>query len=162
MPKRILNNPPKLAIALFSFMAIGACDSAGDDVAAIEKANKEKAIYCMELLEKRPTVEKVEKFGRECLGETYIQHAPHIPDGRDAFLERFKSIAENVSEMDIDIKRAAADGDLVWLHANVKPRPDVLGSAGIHIFRMEDGKFVEHWGVTMPVPAEAQNDNTMF
>ena len=65
-------------------------------------------------------------------------------------------------ESSIEIKRAAADGDLVWMHLHSKRTPDALGSAIIHIFRMEDGKFAEHWGVGQPVPEESVHDNTMF
>lgn len=47
----------------------------------------------------------------------------------------------------MEIKRSAADGDLVWLHLHTKRTPEVRGNAVINIFRMKDGKFVEHWNV---------------
>ncbi len=147
------------ATLLFASIALGSCQSAEDKQSALEAANLEKAVYCMELLEKHLDIEKAD---RECFGETYIQHSPWVPDGRDAVIELFKARVERTPELDIDIKRTAADGDLVWIHGHVKATPDSGGNAVVNIFRMENGKFVEHWNVVMAVPEESLNDNTMF
>ena len=55
-----------------------------------------------------------------------------------------------------------ADGDLVMLHVHSKPSPDGRGSAIVDIFRVENGKIVEHWDVIQPAPETAKNSNTMF
>ncbi|WMN59948.1 nuclear transport factor 2 family protein [Pseudoalteromonas xiamenensis] len=131
----------------------------------LEELNLEKALYCMEILENRPDLETSIRLGmlkNECFAENYIQHAPHIPDGRDAVLSVFEQRYKKYPKLSMSVKRSAAEGDLVWLHLHVKHTPDALGAALIHIFRMEEGKIAEHWGVGQPVPKETKNNNTMF
>jgi predicted SnoaL-like aldol condensation-catalyzing enzyme len=40
--------------------------------------------------------------------------------------------------------------------------PGEPGSAVVDIFRLEDGKIVEHWDVMQPVPEDSANPNGMF
>ena len=145
-------------------LALGACKTtsnmAEDSQAALEEANKEKALYCMDLLFNQHDIETSRE---ECFGETYIQHTPWLPDGKEAVLEVFASRLERNPEKTIEIKRVAADGDLVWIHLHSKQNAeDALGIAVVNIFRMQDGKFVEHWNVVQAVPEESANNNTMF
>lgn len=126
---------------------------------AMEQANLEKAIYCMEVIE----VElDVDTFGEQCVAEGYIQHSQHVPDGKDGLLDYFRARIERQPQLHGEVKRAGADGDLVWLHMHVKPQPEARGNAVIHIFRMKDGLFVEHWGVGQRVPETSVHDNPMF
>lgn len=131
----------------------------------IEQANLNKALYCMEILENSPDLAattKIEILRKECFAENYIQHAPHVADGREAVLSLFANRYAKYPELSMSVKRTATDGDLVWLHLHVKRTPDALGTAMVHIFRMENGKIAEHWGVAQPVPDVSKNSNTMF
>jgi predicted SnoaL-like aldol condensation-catalyzing enzyme len=40
--------------------------------------------------------------------------------------------------------------------------PSERGQAVADLFRLENGKLVEHWDVIQEVPAESKNDNSMF
>jgi predicted SnoaL-like aldol condensation-catalyzing enzyme len=64
--------------------------------------------------------------------------------------------------MSLEIKRALAEGDLVVTHSLLKTSPQDRGTAAADIFRLEDGKVVEHWEVLQPVPESAANDHPMF
>ena len=148
-----------ISAAFLAAFTLAACQSGNDAQEALEETNLKKAVYCMTLLEIKLDVETAD---RECFARSYVQHAPHVPDGRDAVVSFFAARAVKYPESSIEIKRATAGGDLVWMHLHSKRTPDALGSAIIHIFRMEDGKFAEHWGVGQPVPEESVHDNTMF
>lgn len=150
-----------LPLAASAFAAVFTTASQSDEQTqeAREQANLEKAVYCMEVLE----VEfDLEAAGRECFGDTYIQHSPHVPDGKEGVLGYFAKRFEKFPNAKMEIKRASADGDLVWIHLHFQRTPDVRGNAVIHIFRMEGGKFVEHWGVGQPVPESSVHGNSIF
>ncbi len=126
----------------------------------IEMANLDKAVHCMELLELHHDLETA---GHECFADEYIQHHPRFPNGKEAVLEAFARRLEDNPDKTISIKRAAVNGDLVWIHLHSQRFPgDEQGNAVVNIFRMEDGRFAEHWGVVQAVPEESANENTMF
>ena len=96
------------------------------------------------------------------VGSEYIQHDPQSPDGAEAFIQFATGFAGQFPQLSIDIKRVIAEGDLVVTHLLITMAPENRGMAGVDIFRLQDGKIVEHWGVMQPVPEKAANDNTMF
>jgi len=102
--------------------------------------------------------EAVENYG----DSHYIQHNPQAPDGFAAFIQFVEGFVEQFSQLSFDIKRAIAEGDLVVTHSLPKTSPEDRGSAVADIFRLEDGKVVEHWDVVQPVPESAANDHPMF
>jgi predicted SnoaL-like aldol condensation-catalyzing enzyme len=115
------------------------------------------AYYNLAFNDKQPE-EAVARY----VGDKYIQHNPQAPDGPEAFIEFVRGFAGQFPELSVEIKRAIAEGDLVVTHSLLKTAPDDRGTAAADIFRLEDGKVVEHWDVLQPVPETAANDNTMF
>jgi predicted SnoaL-like aldol condensation-catalyzing enzyme len=103
------------------------------------------------------------------VGDYYRQHNPNVPDGKDAFLAFAKQRAVESPGRVFDIKRVIAEGDYVVLHSyhvfqeTDKDYPDVPhGRVAADIFRLENGKIVEHWDVLQAVPAKAVHNNTMY
>jgi predicted SnoaL-like aldol condensation-catalyzing enzyme len=96
------------------------------------------------------------------LAPSYIQHNPLAATGRDAVKKFFTPFFANpaIPKTKIDVRRVAADGDLVWLH--IRSKTTGAERAVVDIFRIKDGKIVEHWDVIQAVPEKSLNENTMF
>ncbi|MCG8614788.1 MAG: nuclear transport factor 2 family protein [Desulfobacterales bacterium] len=96
--------------------------------------------------------------------QKYIQHNPSAPDGRAHLIEKLAPMLKKINYT-CSIKRVIAEGDLVMVHSHgtyTTDKPAPQHEAVVDIFRVLDGKIVEHWDVIQPVPEKAANSNTMF
>ena len=120
-------------------------------------ANKKLVVdfYRTVFIEKR-IIEGFERY----VAPGYIQHNPLLQSGREAAVKFLtsRSSRESIS----DIKRVVAEGDLVVLHVHSRNNLGDRGRAVVDIFRVADGKIIEHWDVIQPVPDKSANTNTMF
>jgi predicted SnoaL-like aldol condensation-catalyzing enzyme len=95
------------------------------------------------------------------LAENYIQHNPHVADGRQGFIDAFNNEKTNDTST-TEFKRFIAQDDLVVVHSHGKQNPTDRGVAVIDIFRVEGNQITEHWDVGQKVPENPKNKNTMF
>lgn len=96
------------------------------------------------------------------LGSQYRQHNPGAKDGPEGLKGFIGFLKDKFPNNKSEIKRIFADGDFVIVHVNAVREPGTRGLAIVDIFRLDNGKVVEHWDVVQPVPETAQNDNGMF
>jgi predicted SnoaL-like aldol condensation-catalyzing enzyme len=96
------------------------------------------------------------------LGTRYIQHNPGAADGPDGLKAFVQFLKDKFPNSHSEIVRSFADGDFVILHVHAIREPGTRGFAIVDIFRLENGKIVEHWDVRQEVPEKAANVNGMF
>jgi len=116
-----------------------------------------RAFYDLAFNQRQPE-EAVAKY----VGPSYRQHNPMAGDGPGPFIGFVKWLSSTSPDFRFDFKRFIAEGDLVAVHSPLVPSTGARGTAVVDIFRLENGKIVEHWDVLQDVPESAQNKNTMF
>ena len=95
-------------------------------------------------------------------GPKFTNHNPRAEDGVEGFRALLAGVKKQFPGLQIDVKRAFADGDFVILDVHIKLQPEELGLAVVEIFRLEHGKIIEHWDVRQPMPDKSLNSNGMF
>jgi len=90
--------------------------------------------------------------------QDYVQHNPYISDGVKALTDRAN--AGKLPQRCYDLKFVLAQNDLVWVYSEVTETDAV--NAVVDLFRVRDGKMVEHWDVSQAVPDDMPHDNGMF
>jgi predicted SnoaL-like aldol condensation-catalyzing enzyme len=145
---------PKLIAALSLVLAL-LSQAAG---AADLEANKRVVLEFYDLALNKMDFEAASKH----FGPRYIQHNPNAPDGIEGFRQFIAMRKEKTPKARSEIKRVIAEGDLVVLHVHGVREPGQRGVAIIDIFRLENGKIVEHWDVVQPIPESPANSNGMF
>jgi len=103
-----------------------------------------------------------EAFERYAAPE-FIEHSADIAGGtREAAIAFLEGLIERFPAPNWKVVRSAAEEDLVFLHVHVTPAPGERGVAIAEIFRVENGRLVEHWDVIQAIPEKPVNANSMF
>ncbi len=97
----------------------------------------------------------------EFISKDFIQHNPTIadgPDGLKALVQMLTSL--RLPKQIISFKHKAAEKDIGFRHSQY----EMAGKEWrfIDIYRIEQGKWVEHGDAMMPMPDQRANSNPLF
>ncbi len=148
-------------IALAAFLSIVVLMHQAHPVFAAEsqqEMNKKIVLEFYEQAINRKDFESASKY----LGLRYIQHNQRAADGRDGLKSFIQYLRDKYPNAHSDIKRVFTDGDHVILQVHAVREPGTRGVAIVDIFRLMNGKIVEHWDVHEDILDKPANANGMF
>jgi predicted SnoaL-like aldol condensation-catalyzing enzyme len=169
-----MNGFALMAAAFLSLGALQGCSGASDTAATPEPATPEPAVAepaGPDLEANKALVvafydaainQKDYEAASKYLGPQYIQHNPTAQDGAEGLKGFIDFLKTRFPTQKGEVKRVMAEGDLVMLHVHSTRGDDTPGRAIVDIFRVADGKVVEHWDVIQDIPAKPANTNGMF
>jgi len=143
-----------LAVATLAFMMI----SIQSADAGQQETNKKNVVEFYEKALNQKDFEAASKY----IGPRYIQHNPAAADGPEGLKAFLQFLRDKFPSSRSEINRVFADGDYVILHVHTTRVPGTRGLAIVDIFKLENGKVVEHWDVVQDIPEKAANPNGMF
>ena len=125
---------------------------------SIDESERSKAVALKAI--RGVFIERNARIVEELFTPDYIQHNPAIPNGRDAIVGLVSSLPEGFR---YEPGMVVAQGSIVMIHGRYvgwAPEPMVA----VDIFRVENGRLVEHWDVMqVEVPAaQTKSKNAMF
>jgi len=147
----------RITLALAAALALTAL-VAGADAQTQQEANKKIVVDFYDKAINQKDFEAASKH----LGSRYTQHNPNAADGPEGLKAFLQFLKEKFPNSRSEIKRVFAEGDYVIVHVHAVREPGTRGNAIVDIFKLENGKVVEHWDVVQPIPEKAANTNGMF
>ncbi|NOC93096.1 nuclear transport factor 2 family protein [Ruegeria sp. HKCCD6604] len=130
------------------------------DITDLDRTEENKALVTdfVETILKGGETDRITDF---LSTETYIQHNSQIADGLDGLGAALMAMADQGIQMIYsDVHMVVAEGNFVFTASE-----GTLGgvpTAFYDLFRVEDGKIVEHWDVIADIPSEMAHDNGKF
>jgi predicted SnoaL-like aldol condensation-catalyzing enzyme len=145
----------KIAIGFLAAMLVIPAAWAGNSPK--EEANKKLVTEFYERVLNQKDLDAIDKY----VGP-YKQHNPMAADGPEGLKGFIAYLRKNAPQSHFEFKKVFADGDYVILHMHAVFAPGTRGQAIVDIFKVDNGKIIEHWDVIQDIPEKPANGNTMF
>lgn len=152
-----MRSPTRMSVALLCGLALSL--TAVADKPLTTNPNGKLVVAFLDMVFNQ---KKVKEGFDKYTGPTYRQHNPFAADGAQAAIDFLAPYLASHGEYRYDFKHVYVEGNIVVVHSHVTREANDRGAAVVDIFRIENGKVVEHWDVVQPIPEKSANDNTMF
>ena len=150
-----------LIVAASSILALGNTLAAAGDETQLE-LNKKSVVEFYEKAFNQKDFDAAKVY----FGPQFVEHNPAASgDGTkdsEGFGRFVSFLRSKFPQSHFGIQRVIAGGDYVVIHSHSIREPGTRGRAVIDIFRLEQGKIVEHWDAVQDIPENPPNPRAFF
>lgn len=158
-----------LALTVLVFLGVVSCDYSKQNQDKPQTINtmghRELTTQNREIVEDFADIfyrqKDVARAFQKYVSEEYIQHNPNILNGPKAAIEALSPMFSD-PQTRFSVKRILVDGDMAMIHVHAQRDSTVLGGVVADLFRLSEGKIVEHWDILQEIPQQRKNPNTMY
>lgn len=140
--------------------------AAGPRSAAHYAAVEQKAMGTREVIEAFEKMGIDERKPKEAVlayfSPDVVDHDPGVKGDRQSIIDYLDKRDWSTGVPQRTIRHIVVEGDIGVVHHHIVRKPGEKGIAAVDIFRVKDGKVVEHWDVLQPIPENMVNSNGMF
>lgn len=123
-----------------------------------QEINKKNVIKFYEQVIDKKNFEAASKY----IGSRYTEHNPSAVDGLEGLKAFIQFLRDSYPNAHSEIKKVFADNEYVILQVHSIREPGTRGRAIFDLFKLENGKIVEHWEAAQDIPKKSVNVNGMF
>ena len=105
---------------------------------------------------------QVEQAFERYASPQFRHHNPHFAGDAASIKAGMLENAARFPDMEFEVQRAIADGDLVAVHSRARMQPGAPDIAIAHILRFEGERIVEMWDIGQVQPDTMPNQYGMF
>lgn len=122
------------------------------------KPHKDQAVDFLQLI----VSGKIDEAYKKYVSPYFRHHNPYFPGDADSLKQAMEENDGMSPNKTLEVKQTIEEGENVMVYSHIKQKVGDLGAAVVHIFRFHEGKIVEMWDVSQPVPEDSPNENGMF
>ena len=94
--------------------------------------------------------------------DDFVDHDPNVKGDKASVVARLAQLDWTHGGPQRTIVHLVADGPIAVVHHRLVRHPGDTPIAAVDIYRISNGKIVEHWDVLQPIPADSPNPAPMF
>jgi predicted SnoaL-like aldol condensation-catalyzing enzyme len=149
---------PLRTIALAALLMASASSALAAEPSRASPKGVVLAFYKLALQDMKPA----EAFKRYA-GPAFVEHSQDSAGGdAKATVVFLQHLIDTAPHPKWEVIRTLAERDLVFVHARYTAAPGAPEMSVAEIFRVQDGKIVEHWDVISGPPEKIINPNSRF
>jgi predicted SnoaL-like aldol condensation-catalyzing enzyme len=147
-----------LAVVLATVAVIPVATAQGDPPAEVANRETVEAFY------RAAFIDGDAQAATSYLASAFIQHHPGFQDGPAGMQAYIDTTRVQQPQTKRAIKRVLTDGDYVVVQAHLTTGPQDIGAVTGDVFRLDNGRIAEQWGIVHPITPspDPNNPNDVF